>query len=157
MSLQKRPSTRKANIATSSDGIRYALAVISRRAVSSMELKKKLKGRGASDEIIEASLARIRELGYLNDREYARRRALLMAERGYGDYAIRLFLEGLGFSEEMACDALGGIPEDMGEGKRIAMIIARRKDLGREKLTRFLAGRGFPLDLVIDTVGGVDE
>ncbi len=40
MPSRRRPSTRKASIETSSEGVSYALAVISRRAVSSFELKK---------------------------------------------------------------------------------------------------------------------
>lgn len=79
-----------------------------------------------------------------------------MAERGYGDYAIRGFLEGLGLPEDMACDALGAIPEGLGERKRMDMIIERRKGLSKDKLTRFLAGRGFPIDTIIDAIGGVD-
>jgi SOS response regulatory protein OraA/RecX len=106
--------------------------------------------------VIESSLARITELGLLDDRAYACRRALLMAERGYGDYAIRLFLQGLGIPEEMSYDAVQSIPEELDETKRISVIVEKRKDLPREKLIRFLAGRGFPLDLIIDLVGGVD-
>ena len=68
--------------------------------------KKKLERRGAAGEVIEAAMARIGELGYLDDAGYAKRRAVLMAERGYGDYAIRVFLEGLGLPEKTVLDAL---------------------------------------------------
>jgi SOS response regulatory protein OraA/RecX len=106
---------------------------------------------------VEASLARIKELGLLDDREYARRRGVLMAERGYGDHAIRLFLEGLGIPEAMAYDAVKNIPRELSEKKRMASIIEKRKGLERGKLIRFLAGRGFPLDHIMDVLGGVDE
>jgi SOS response regulatory protein OraA/RecX len=106
--------------------------------------------------VIEACLARIKELGLLDDREYARRRAHLMAEKGYGDFAIKVFLEGLGIPEKMAYDAMKGIPEELGERKRMSMIIEKRKDTPKEKLIRFLAGRGFPIDVIMEVIGGVD-
>jgi len=106
--------------------------------------------------VIEACLARVKELGLLDDREYARRRAHLMAEKGYGDFAIKVFLEGLGIPEEMAKDALKVLPEELGETMRMVMLIEKRKGLSKEKLIRFLAGRGFPIDMIMDAVGGVD-
>lgn len=79
-----------------------------------------------------------------------------MAERGYGDFAIKVFLEGLGIPEEMAKDALKVLPEELGETKRMVMLIEKRKDPSKEKLIRFLAGRGFPIDMIMDAMGGVD-
>jgi SOS response regulatory protein OraA/RecX len=106
--------------------------------------------------VVEACLARVKELGLLDDREYARRRAHLMAEKGYGDFAIKVFLEGLGIPEEMAKDALKVLPEELGETKRMVMLIEKRKGPSKEKLIRFLAGRGFPIDMIMDAMGGVD-
>jgi SOS response regulatory protein OraA/RecX len=79
-----------------------------------------------------------------------------MAERGYGDFAIKVFLEGLGIPEEMAKDALNVLPQELGETMRMVMLIEKRKGLSKEKLIRFLAGRGFPIDMIMDAVGGVD-
>ncbi len=106
--------------------------------------------------MIESALRRLSELGYLDDGDYARRRALLMAERGYGDYAIRLFLEGLGLPEKMACEALDALPVSLSEVRRLHRIIEKRGSLPRAKLVRFLAGRGFPMELIIETIRGED-
>lgn len=106
--------------------------------------------------MIDAALKRLSELGYLDDGDYARRRALLMAERGYGDYAIRLFLENLGLPEKTACEALDALPSSLSEVMRLRRIIEKRGTLPRAKLMRFLAGRGFPVELIIDTIRGVD-
>jgi|GEM_PF-1093832 len=46
MTMQKPRYSRTANIETSSDGVSYALNVISRRAISSFELKKNLNSKG---------------------------------------------------------------------------------------------------------------
>jgi len=106
--------------------------------------------------VIETAMARIRELGYLDDAEYARRRAVLMAERGYGDFAIRVFLEGLDLPERMVLEALAALPPGLGERTRLIRTIEKRKDLPREKLIRFLSGRGYPIDLILDITGGVE-
>lgn len=106
--------------------------------------------------MIEAVIARIDELGYLDDYEYARRRALLMAEKGYGNYAIRVFLEGLGLPDALVRNAVKVLPAELGERRRMKKIIEKRSGLPRVKLIRFLAGRGFPLDLIMDETLGVD-
>ena len=106
--------------------------------------------------MIEATIARIRELGYLDDNSYAARRALILAEKGYGDFAIRVFLEGIGLPESFVTSAVSALPKGLGERKRIKKILEKRSGLPREKLIRFLAGRGFPIDLILDETGGVD-
>jgi SOS response regulatory protein OraA/RecX len=80
-----------------------------------------------------------------------------MAERGYGDHAIRLFLEGLGIPEAMAYESVRRISEELSEHMRMALIIEKRGSLPKKKLIRFLAGRGFPFDQIMDEIGGVDE
>lgn len=106
--------------------------------------------------MIEAAMARVSELGYLDDAGYARRRAVLLAQRGYGDHAIRVFLEGLGLPEKTALDALAALPVELSERTRLMNMIEKRNALPRVKLVRFLAGRGFPLDLILDITGGVE-
>jgi SOS response regulatory protein OraA/RecX len=78
-----------------------------------------------------------------------------MAERGYGDYAIRQFLEGLGIPEGMAHESVGSLPDELGEKRRMASVMEKKKGLPREKLIRFLAGKGFPRDQIMDAIGGV--
>jgi SOS response regulatory protein OraA/RecX len=106
--------------------------------------------------VIDATIARIRELGYLDDNDYAARRALILAEKGYGDFAIRVSLEGIGLPESFVTSAVSALPKGLGERTRIKKMIEKRADLPREKLIRFLAGRGFPIDLILDETGGVD-
>ncbi len=101
-------------------------------------------------------MARIGELGYLDDAGYAKRRAVLMAERGYGDYAIRVFLEGFGLPEKTVLDALAALPVELSERARLKNLVEKRDTLPRVKLVRFLAGRGFPIDLILDITGGVE-
>lgn len=120
-----------------------------------LRAKKKLKRKGAPPEVVDAALARLEELGYLNDEEYARRRAYVLAERGYGDYLILARLEALGLSEDIARAAVLGLPEELAEPRRLARLVEHSPGLSREKLIRRLAARGFPMDLVLDITNGV--
>lgn len=106
--------------------------------------------------MIEATIERISELGYLDDNSYAARRAVILAEKGYGDFAIRIFLEGIGLPESFVTSAVSALPKGLGERGRIKKMIEKRAGLPREKLIRFLSGRGFPIDLILDETGGVD-
>ncbi len=80
-----------------------------------------------------------------------------MAERGYGDFAIRQFLEGLGIPEGMAMESVRSLPDELEEGKRMCAVMEKKKGLPRRKLIRFLAGKGFPLDRIMDATGGEEE
>ncbi|HHO75591.1 MAG TPA: hypothetical protein ENN05_04070 [Deltaproteobacteria bacterium] len=101
-------------------------------------------------------MARIMELGYLDDAEYTLRRARLLAERGYGDFSIESSLEGLGLPAQMIYDALMKIREEFAEENRIAMLMEKRDGTNRQKMIRFLAGRGFPFDKILNVMGGDD-
>ncbi|MCK9262792.1 MAG: RecX family transcriptional regulator [Deltaproteobacteria bacterium] len=109
-----------------------------------------------SEESTQRVLDRVLDLGYLDDREYAVRRARLMAEKGWGDFPIRLSLEELGIPEAMADEALSRVLKEFSEEERIAMLIEKRKGLKREKMVRFLAGRGFAFDKILNILDEVD-
>ncbi len=101
-------------------------------------------------------MARIADLGYLDDKEYSYRRARLLAERGYGDFSIEASLEGLGLPSQMIHDTLMKIRDEVTEEKRIAMLMEKRKGTERQKMMRFLAGRGFPFEKILNVMGGDD-
>lgn len=101
-------------------------------------------------------MARIAELGYLDDAEYTLRRARLMAEKGHCDFYIRSALEELGIPSVMIDDALTKVGGDFPEEQRIAMLVEKRKGLNREKMIRFLANRGFSFEKILNIIGGVD-
>lgn len=107
--------------------------------------------------MIASCVDRLTELGYLDDGEYARRRAVVLAERGYGDYAILASLEHEGFPEQDARRAVRELPPELNERSRAARLLEKRSGTDRTRLIRFLMGRGFPLDLVIDMTNGVDR
>ena len=97
---------------------------------------------------------RLEDLNYLDDREYLRRRAQLLAGRGYADSAVLWQLIQSGAPDEMAQAAVAAIPDELAEKDRILKIIEKKKDKEREKLIRYLAGRGFAFDLILRTIDG---
>jgi SOS response regulatory protein OraA/RecX len=80
-----------------------------------------------------------------------------MAEKGYGDYSIRNFLEGLDFPDNIADDVVQKVSREIDEKERIALLIKKRKPQDREKTIRFLAGRGFPFEKILNILGGDDR
>ncbi|OPZ27905.1 MAG: Regulatory protein RecX [Deltaproteobacteria bacterium ADurb.BinA179] len=93
----------------------------------------------------------------MNDREYALRKARLMAEKGWGNFPIRLALMDLKIPEGLVDDALNRVSKEFGEEERITMLLEKRKGLEREKMIRFLTGRGFAFEKIFEILGGVDS
>ncbi len=95
------------------------------------------------------------ELGYLDDRDYALRRARLMAEKGWGNFPIRHTLKELGIPEDLCDETVDRVNRELSEEKRIAMLVRKRPGLDREKMIRFLSSRGFEFEKILSTLGGV--
>ncbi len=112
------------------------------RDLSERALADRLESRvapAARDEALQ-TLARV---GVLDDRRVAQNRAAVLAERGYGDAAIRHDLHRRGLEPEEIEDAIARLdPEPL----RASAIVGRR---GRGPATaRHLAARGFAEDAV---------
>ena len=110
---------------------------LSRRALSD-RLERAAVGQAA----VEESLATLTRAGLLDDARVARSRATALAERGYGDAAIRHRLDQEGLTKE-AGDALATLSP---ETDRARAIVSRRGSGPRT--ARYLASRGFGEDAV---------
>jgi len=99
------------------------------RAKLASYLSRKLTERGWSrpDEApVEAIVARLAALGYVDDRAFARARAASLSRRGYGERRIREALRAAGVGRE---DAEAG--ESAGRGAlRAALHLAERRRIG---------------------------
>jgi regulatory protein len=136
-----------------------AMGLLGRRAWGTKELGAKLEATFAS-EIVEAVLARLTELGLLDDvalaTDYASRRAERM---GLGADRIAAELTAKGFDERSVEAAISDLAGDA-ERERAKAALARflaGKDAEDPrtlaKAGRHLMSRGFEEDLVCDLLG----
>jgi len=127
---------------------------LARRAHSKWELRRKLRQKGFEAEAIEAAMARLGELGYLNDSAFAsglvRRRAAL---RGPLALSAELSAKGVDRAEADAAVAGFGPEAQMVSATRLAeRLYARKPGMGyREMLDSIgtkLLRRGFSATVV---------
>ncbi len=118
-----------------------ALALISRAAHTRRALARKLQARGFGDEAVRAAVARMAELGYLDDRsfafDWARAR---VASRAEGWKAVCRGLIARGVPRQVAGEVATEVCTDEAElemARRVAAGLSPRVAAGR------LATRGF--------------
>ncbi len=130
-----------------------ALAAIGRRSLSKRQLSDHLRKRGTSEEIIERTLLRLEEMGYLNDLDYARD----FADRSRRKSSKRAIIQGL---KERSIDQeiIDWVVEDFSDDDEfeLALKFAEKKwrpgsndDEGmRRRLHASLMRRGFSSETI---------
>jgi len=125
-----------------------ALAAIGRRSLSKKQLRDHLAKRGTPAEVLEATLLRLEEMGYLNDMDFARD----FADRSRRKSSRRAIIQGL---KERAIDQniIDWVVEDLSDDDeyQLALKYAEKKwrpgssdDEGmRRRLHASLMRRGF--------------
>ncbi len=141
-----------------SDAMQYAFRALSQRALSERELRERLAKRGVAGPEAEQVLARLRELGYLNDEALARATG---EKRGVGPLRVRSELARRGVARDVAEQVLAGR-----DGARDVAEAARLVEKYRDKWARaknprasafgFLARRGFGSDVIWKVLAGLE-
>jgi regulatory protein len=127
-----------------------AVRVLRHRDVSRRKLDERLQRRGARASTRREALDALERAGLVDDARVAAGRARSLAERGYGDAAIRFALEGEAIAAEHVEEALAGLEP---ERERAERLLAG----GREpKALRRLAAKGFDAETLGDMVGGLE-
>ena len=105
----------------------YAVRCLGRRPFSSDELAMKLRLRAARVTDVEAAIARLKELGYLDDRRFAETFALYRAENdGFGRMRVLSDLRARRVPPKIAEKAVAQVFEDKSESDLIDAYIERR-------------------------------
>lgn len=135
-----------------------AMDYLGYRARSEHEVRQKLLCSGFTDEVADDVLARLRELGYLDDRAYARSYVTArFRTRGYGPRRLRSDLMRRGLARHVIDDVLAGLEEEEDlldaarqHARKRWPRLAREPDAyaRRRKLTAYLLRRGFTHDTV---------
>lgn len=133
------------------------------RPRSQKELEKRLKEKEFAPETIKKTIARIKELGYLDDKKFAK--AWLEARKfsHKGKYVVARELKQKGVAEETIKKTISHYtPKD--EFKIATELIEKKmkswKDLSfwkkKEKIAKFLASRGFGWDTIGKILGKIN-
>ncbi len=132
---------------------RAAMDLLARREHGRVELTRKLRSRGAADELIEAALERLAEEGLLSEARYLEAFVSYRARAGYGPLRIREELTQRGLARSDIEQALrdSGIDwreqlEDTWRRKFAGELPVDARERARQG--RFLSYRGYPLDLI---------
>ncbi len=139
-----------------------ALSLLSYRARSATELKRRLKRKGFEDETAESTVARMGEMGMVDDAAFAesfvRDRVRL---RPHGRRRLAQELRAKGVDDDTARAAIDGVMEreDASEADLARAAAARWRPRpgeepgrARRRLQAFLARRGFAGEVVRDVV-----
>jgi regulatory protein len=118
------------------------------RDLTQRELRARLARRGVHEPVVEESVATLRAAGLVDDARLACNRAASMADRGYGDAAIRDDLERRGVPAELAETALQALEAEDARARR---IVGRRGPGART--AAYLARRGFGPEAVEAAAG----
>ncbi len=130
-----------------------AIAALARREHSELEMRRKLKQKGFSDDDIDHSIRQLTENNLLSDERFTESYINMRRQRGYGPVRIAQELRERGVDEALADEYLD---RNNPEWRRL-MRQQYAKKYGHElaedyaekaKRARYLQARGFPLDWV---------
>jgi regulatory protein len=140
----------------------FALRALVRRPRTEAELRSVLTRRGCDADVIDATLGRLREVGYLDDAAVAEASVREAGRRGLGSRRVRHTLERRGVSGELSSEAERA--SAAGELERAQSLLRRRFPNGlgtdlraRARAFRLLLARGFPSSVARQAAGGEVE
>jgi len=141
----------------SREAFEQGLAALRRRERGTAELAEWLAARGFDQAEVGGAIARLTEVGELDDLRFATRFAEDKRElRGWGPERIREVLAGRGIAPELIEAALGtdGHAEQLA---RASALLARRgealaTDAARSRALAFLTRRGYDLELSYEAI-----
>lgn len=141
-----------------------ALRVLALRDHSEAELRRKLKEKGYQELGIEQSVARLKELGYLDDLRFARSfaSAALRNGRGYGP-RLKLELTRRGVEGGLVSQVLAELDQEFSERELLSQLMARRypgfdpaaaSDKEKRKVVGYLQRKGYSLSAIFAQLKG---
>ncbi len=134
------------------EALTRALRALTVRDRSRRSLQDRLAAAGVAARPRQEVLETLERAGLVDDDRLAAARAQALAERGYGDAAIRFDLERQGLGGESVTAALAGLEPERERARRL--VEQRGRDA---RAARWLAAKGFEAAAVEDAVGGFAE
>jgi regulatory protein len=132
------------------EALAIAARALRRQDLSERGIAERLARSSVAPPAVEESLAVLARSGLVDDARFARTRAEILAERSYGDAAIRHDLDRRGVAPDVIAAALESLET---EAERARRLVERRgPGLGT---ARYLAAKGFGEE-VLETAAGAD-
>ena len=121
---------------------------LSHRDRSLAGLAAELERRGVPPQARAGAVETMSRLGYVDDERFAVSRAASLAERGYGDEAIRFDLEQQGLGEEQVVAAIDELSPERERARTLADAAG-----ATVKTARRLAAKGFSAEAIESAIG----
>jgi regulatory protein len=137
----------------------YAFRLLSYKARTESELRQRLVRKGFAPDIVTATIERLRELGLVNDADFARRFAEDRVSIGHrGRHRIRAELRRRGVERSEIEAAVAQAPDEAAAALAVAQKYRERNrglepPVLRRRLWGFLARRGFGPDIITRALG----
>jgi len=143
-----------------------ALKFLSYRPRSEKEIRDKLLGKKASEEIINKIISRLKKNNFLNDEEFAK--WWIEQRTTFKPRSVRLIkieLKQKGIGQELIEETIGHLSstiDDLESAKKlIDKRLQRYKNLSRDekfqKISRFLSSKGFSYDTIKEIFKSLDR
>jgi regulatory protein len=141
-----------------------AVQMLGRRALTQVELRRRLLSRGLPEEAVATTLDWLAELGYLNDEQYAERRWETLQQRRMGAQGIVYMLLHEGVPGEVA-DKIRSRQGDPAQDEALARELAEKRNADlqrvpwpqrRQRLYAYLARRGFEAETTREVLGRLE-
>jgi regulatory protein len=131
-----------------------AAGILRRAPRTAIELEQRLVEMGYRAETAAVTVARCRELGWVNDEVLALDRARALRARGHGSLRIAAELEARGVPEAVVARAVDESRDGEPETAWARRALGGERD--RARAWRLLASRGFADDVALDVLGDVE-
>ncbi len=147
------PSLRNTDRDEEKEAMASALRILARRDATTSGLSRKLRDKGIAASLVDKTLARLQEAGYLDDRRFARHWAesAIRNGRGFGP-RLRLDLARRGVPADIVADLLAALAAEYDEMETLASLLARKfagfspesaTDREKRRVMQYLQRRGF--------------
>jgi regulatory protein len=147
-----------------SDPFAAALRLLTARDRSERELAERLRRKGFDESTCLETVARCRELGYVDDARFARSRARQLMESGRAvGKRLLLDLQQHGIAEALAGETRAELEQKRDQDAVLTELLQRRfsgfdydqaDDRERRRVIQFFLRRGFDLAVVLDRIRG---
>jgi regulatory protein len=143
------------------------LTFLERRDRTVAEVRERLAKLRFEKDVADAAIAKLEELGYLNDAVFARRYLRMLIGKGHGRLRVVQEMRNKGFAGELARQTIDELYSDEAEEEAARAVADRRRreipaalweqepQKAEEKVIRRLVSRGFPYAVVRKVTEGM--